>query len=262
MSGDATFGSLRLARELAPTRLGFGRTARRWIGLDEVTSTVRTVYAIPLARVGFARRRFIEAAVDAAGVRGDHILPIEAFSLDARRGGIVVTPFIGDADGLLSLGALVKGRGGSLAGSEVARAVAQLLQALEPLHRAGLCDGALGEDRILIDPRGKVRLELPGMAYLLARRPIDPVEGRREDTRRIASLAAACIRSDPVSPGVREWLTLAASPLDGFADASAALASFRDRAGVPVPGPEPAPSPAVGVVRGLMHRIFGRPASR
>lgn len=263
MPDHGTFGGLRLIREIEPVALGCGRQARRWIALDDAASTAHVVYALPIHRSGFERRRFVQAADAASRARGAHILPIEAYALDQRRGGMIVTPFVGDMDGLLTLTALVAAKGGRLSPAETLRALIQMLEGLRSLHAAGQVDTALSAERMLVDPKGRLWIELPAFGWLMAKRPGERDELARADTLRVAQVARQCLgaASGAESPGLSGWLVAALSPLDGYPTPAAALAALKAMnptlppATLAKPGGEAAPS--VGVVRGLMRRLIG-----
>src|SRR5262249_19428627 len=61
-------------------------------------------------------------------------------------------------------------KGGRMGGAEAVRAVLHLREGFGSLHRAGFTDGALGADRVLVDPRGPLLIELPGLRAALWRR--------------------------------------------------------------------------------------------
>lgn len=270
---ESTFGALRVVREIAPVEIGYGRSLRRFVGVNDEASTAHLLYCMALGRMGSSRRRFIEAASEGASMAA-HVLPIEAFSLDLKRGGVLVTPFVGDAGGLVTLGGLLAAKNGRMPVPEVRRALTHLLEGLESIHRAGLVDGALGIERCLVDTRGRIRLELPGLGWLLARRPGHMGELARQDVRTIAGIGLTLCTGvlagrDGANPttierGVarapeplRRWLMLALSPLDGFATPGEALRVLREICEHAPPVKVETPVPPVGVLRGLWGRVFG-----
>jgi len=270
MWDEASFGPLRIVREIAPVEIGYGRRLRRFVGVNDDTSTAHLLYCMPLNRMGSSRRRFIQAASEAASMAA-HVLPIESFSLDVRRGGVMVTPFVGDAGGLVNLANLLVAKNGRMPVPEVRRALAHMLEGLAAIHKAGLVDGAIRIDRCLVDTRGRVRLELPGMGWLLASRPGDRAELVRQDVRAIAEIGLhlsvgqapaqgrfgieRAIASSP--DALRRWLTLALSSLDGFATPQEASVRLHELTDGGVHSRPSDPAPAVGVLRGLWGRVFG-----
>ena len=60
---------------------------------------------------------------------------------------------------MITLGELIEHKGGRITMGETQRALDHLFTGLEALHRIGAADGALGLDRVHVDPRGSLLIE-------------------------------------------------------------------------------------------------------
>jgi hypothetical protein len=173
----------------------------------------------------------------------------------------LVAPYPGHHAGVVTLTELLDHKGGQMSGAEAMRAVGHLLEGLAGTHRAGIVDGALGPDRVHVDPRGSLLIELPGLWWGLSRRVEPGPEDFRADLRAVVALAHRLVTgvsplrgvtslSRDADPRWRAWLSRGLDSLEGFASADEALAAL----------PRSAPAlvePKPGFVRALLDRIRG-----
>jgi hypothetical protein len=260
MDAFSWFGPYRLVRELEPARLADLRRARRWAAVHERDHTGQLVYSLGPARDRFAKKRFLAAAERLSPLRHPHLLPIEAYALSDKLGACLVAPYSGHLSGVLSLGELVAHKGGRMTVPEATRAAVHLLEALAGAHAQGICDGALAIDRIHVDPRGSLVVELFGLWRCMHRRDDPTPEDFHADVVDAAAIVHQLVTGAPPRRNARgsspdahpewcAWLARALDPVEGFATAADAIASL------PGPtAPHPAP-PSPGLVRGLIGRI-------
>jgi serine/threonine protein kinase len=238
------FGPYRIVRALA-----HGATSERWVGVDARDGANCTLYRLAPCHDAVDRRRVLGAIARAASVRAAHTLEVREFAFDAAGFPWVVTPYTGNHEGLVTLGSLVRTRGG-LSVTEVFRAVGQVLETCAAAHAAGVVHGPMAPDDVLVDRHGSVRVELYGLARLL-----HGVERSTEllvadEVRSVVGLAYTLLTGlSPEEPRVRasrlvprvpraldEWIQTGLDPFRSFASPSAALAAMR---GGFVPGSRP-----------------------
>ena len=139
----------------------------------------------------------------AAGVHRPHTLQTESIIEDETRHVWLVTPYIGDAGGLISLDKLAAHRGGRLPVLEVTQAVHQIHAALQSIRDARLHHPDLTFDQILICHRGMLHIELPDAPD--TRRINEPTD----DQRTAAVLGAQLLtgQRNPVARTLGDQLT-------------------------------------------------------
>ncbi len=124
-----------------------------------------------------------------------------------------------------------------MSGTETQRAVTHLLDGIAALHAAGFADGALGLDRIHVDPRGSLLIELPGLHRALGRHETPTPDDRRADLQAIATMAHQMLAGTPplrglpslpadTDPRWRIWFTQALDQIEGFTTAPQALSAL------------------------------------
>jgi hypothetical protein len=264
MEASGWFGPYQLLRPLDPARVGPADStypqARRWAALHERDHTGHLIYSLGTARDRFAKKRFLAAAEKLAPVRHAHLLTIESYALSDKLGACLVAPYSGHQGGVVTLGELIEHKGGRLPAAEAQRALTHLLEGVSALHDAGVADGALGLDRIHVDPRGSLLIELPG--FWRAQRSLPQLTDidRRADICAVATMGhqmltgAASPEGPPslpadIDPRWRAWLTIGLDPLEGFATASDALRSLPAASFAAPTEPKP------GLVRSLLGKI-------
>lgn len=235
------FGAFTLTRKLKPGVFG-----ERYLALHTRALTSHTVAlmggdasGLPMAEY-VEPARFLEVMDRAATLNHPHILKIEHYDVDSSGRPYCVTPYTGDRDGLLTLGLLLRQKGGIMSLPETKRAAEQLLGAMAYAHNAGCPHGPLGIDDVLVDRSGSIKLELYGVVRMLGHPENDAAEQQR---REVASAMAIIyqlltglryeeplIRPGRVIAGLhRSWDDLFATGLGepGFASGAHALSVLR-----------------------------------
>ncbi|MBX9738280.1 MAG: hypothetical protein K2X32_15275 [Phycisphaerales bacterium] len=149
-----------LTRELPRGVLG-----DRWLALHERAQTSHVVHCLnndPAEPDSAGRLLAALAAV--RDFEHPHVLKIEDSWVDNSGCVWVVTPFTGDQDGLVSLDALLRRRGGFLSLEEARRAMDQLMVSVLAAHERSLSHGEITMREILADRRGSLLIEHYGIA--------------------------------------------------------------------------------------------------
>lgn len=233
-----SFGPYQLVRALEPTRVGprdvqplRAPRARRWAAINTAMSSGHLVYSLELARHRLNARRFSAALERIAVLHQRHLLPIESYALDDGLGGCVVTPYLGDPGGVVTLEELLEAKGGRMTPMEVQRAVTQLLGGIAEAHAQGVADGNLWIDRIHVDPRGSLVIELIGLWREMWKGGETAVVVARDDVRAVAAMAYRMLTGaehgagagGPIDRRWETWLRRGLDPIDGYATAEEAL---------------------------------------
>ncbi len=205
----ATAAGLPIVGRLPSHRLG-----RRWLVRANPESPAKVVYLVsfPEAHREGARKDRLDGLL---GLRSNHILPLERVEWEVG-------------------GEKAEGR---MDPCEVRRAVSHLLLGLDDAHRHGVAHGPVLIDEALVDPRGRVLIELLGVeaARLGIRRP-----EIRAEVRSVVRLAVELLTGIPagdeegramgrpagVSRAWMRWIRLGLASEGGFASAAAALAAL------------------------------------
>ncbi len=159
----AFFGPYRVIRALAPSAL-----AHRWLALHVRRQTSHVVHRFGVCGDRVERRRFTTAFEQIAAIDHPHLLRVEHFSFGSKGRPLVVTPYTGSHDGLLTLGQLLDQKRGRLSEFEAERLIEHLLDATACAFERGLSHGAIESDDILIDRSGCVFIEHYGLRRTLA----------------------------------------------------------------------------------------------
>lgn len=257
---DVWFGPYKLIRELEPARISpvgvASSQVRRWAAVHERDDTGHLVYSLGPARDRFAKKRFLSAAEGLAALKQAHLLTADAYALSDRLGACLVAAYPGHHAGVVTLDELLEHKGGRLNGAEAVRAAAHLLEGIAAVHQAGFSDGALGADRVHVDPRGSLLIEMPTFwAALCGRREASP-DRVRADVRRIVEMTLGMIAgplprgglAGDIDPRWAGWLSRGLDPAEGFSGAEEAMAALPKTAAV-------AGEPKPGLVRSLLDRI-------
>lgn len=230
------FGPYRLIRPLNPLN-GW----ERFIALHERDDTDHVVYRHPPLHDASERRRLLGAIEPLAAVRHAHLLEVAAYSFDEQGRLCLVTPYAGNQEGLVTLSDLVERRNGRLDVAETARCVEHLLEAVIAARGAGLAGGPVVPERILVDRRGSVHIELYGLPS--ADRMYRGVCTGADEVRAIGAMAVwllTGIRQDVASLAVgriagrgakawEPWLEAATDPVNGFETPADALLAVPSR---------------------------------
>lgn len=222
--------------------------AVRWLAYHEVNQSSHVVYRFPVCHDNSERRRFLSAVQAAGRVSHPHILRIEQFAFDASGAAWVVTPYLGDVEGIISLQRLLRAKGGSMVPSEAGRAVEQLLGACHAAHGAKLYHGPIRMDDVLVDRNGSLAIELYGMSRLLRGLVGGNEELVRDEVRSVVEIAyqlvTALSAEEPLIPAGRlvkrldprwdRWFEIGLDPTDGFATTEDALKHLPSRPLEPV----------------------------
>ncbi|MEM7622717.1 MAG: hypothetical protein AAF235_05890 [Planctomycetota bacterium] len=239
MMMDGSGASLRVLAMLPPI---LGIAARRWLALDSADHTNHIVYE-------FETRDALSLHAELSGrstIRCPHVLPIERVWMDAELGRVwCSSPYMGNQSGIVALGDLLVAKGGRFDSlPEARRAVEQVLVGLKSLHEAGVAFGSLRRDRLQIDPRGAVKLELHGFPSSGVRSAGMQRELAQDELAACGALAYELLTGQtateyraPVAAMLPRfgdlwdaWIERAMDPVGGFADAADAIASLPDPA--------------------------------
>jgi|SoiMethySBSTD1v2_1073268.scaffolds.fasta_scaffold477970_1 serine/threonine protein kinase len=215
--------------------------AERWLAFNQSDQTTHVAYRFKLSQDKSEQRRFIAAVEAMSPLSHPHLLPIEQFSLVVGGGAWIVTPYTGSHDGLVTLSALVRDKGGRLEPQETERALIQLLEAMEHAHSEGHVHGALRAEEILVDRRGSLSVELYGLRRRLgAMGGTAASEVIRDEVRSLVGLGYWLLTGLPAEdPRIEagrliprldrrwdDWFNEGLDPLGGFATAGETLAGL------------------------------------
>lgn len=239
----AFFGPYRLVR-----RLQSSRHAARWLGLHVRQQSSHVVHVFPLCADRSESRRFTQAFERLATLSHPHILKAEQFSFSATGLPVVVTPYTGNQDGLLTLGRLLDLKGGQLGVFEAERAARQLLETIAFGHEHGIPHGLLALDEVLVDRHGSLFIEHYGLR-MASRAELRTPDLDLDEVRAVVSLAYQMMTGleagEPLIPPSRVvrridkawdgWFAAGLTPTSGFESAAAAIEAMPSRAGAVPP---------------------------
>lgn len=171
--------------------------AERWllIAPDMASRTGYRLHERPTPRA-LGRLRTLVGAVH------PHVVTIESIVEDESRHIWLTTEYLGDAEGVTSLEALLACRGGRLPALEVAQAVDHLRTALSSIRAMRLSHGGLTLDQVVVCPRGRLHVELAGVSSLLDS-PSDVSYSTREQDERVAAKLGAQLLTGEENAGKR-----------------------------------------------------------
>ncbi|MBC7834297.1 MAG: hypothetical protein H7Y88_04250 [Phycisphaerales bacterium] len=239
-----------LTRELPDCVLPGGHAALRWVALHETEQSSHLIYRFtppPPSQDKYARSALLGAVKAAASLRHSHIWEIARFGYDDAGYMWVVGAYPGDVTGLLTLGRLLRDKGGQMSAPEAERAVLQVLEAVEQAWSTGRSHGPVGMDEVLVDRHGSLLIELYGVGRgMLGLIPSDPsarAEFLRDEVRSVVEIGYQLITGlraeSPVIPPARlvkkldpawdAWLRRGLDPLSGFDSPSEALGALPSR---------------------------------
>lgn len=191
-----------LTKRLAPGVLG-----ERYLALHEDGQTSHLVHRFRIGRDRAEQRRFLQAMDRARGLDHPHILRIEAHGLDARGKPWAVTPFTGDRDGVVTLDALLRLKGGSMPVEEAKRAIEQLLAGVQHAHEIGQRHGPMCMQEVQVDRRGSLAVELYGVARLLSYSTSSPSDEERLEVLSVIQMGYQLVTGlrveEPIIPAGR-----------------------------------------------------------
>ena len=172
-----------LERQLARHHLG-----ERWLGRGE-DGAPWLAYRIDRLAGGRSARSFKLAAEMLLALRHDHLLPIVRLDPDRAGGRWLLSPYVGNSSGVVSMLDLLRQREtGTLKLAEVVWVMEQVLDGVASAHEAGHCHGAFRADEVLLDRCGGVKVELYGLARRLRDLPAADLDARHEETRSVLAL--------------------------------------------------------------------------
>lgn len=203
-----------------------------------------------------AQQRRLTAALERMShIRHSHLLGVENFSFAPGGRPLVITPYTGNQDGLITLADLLDLKGGQMGAFEAERAILQLLDAIAYTHNAGMPHGELDLEEVMVDRRGSVFIELAGLRLAMGGRAVQGSELLRDETRSVAQIGYRLITGlpadEPMIPptGVvrrldrrwDDWFETALEPSGGFETPSDAIDALpgnrREQARETQPGP-------------------------
>lgn len=245
----AFFGPYRLVR-----RLHSSKHAARWLGLHVRQQTSHVIHVFPICADRSESRRFTQAFERLGALNHPHILRAEQFAFSATGLPVVVTPYTGNQDGLLTLGRLLDFKGGQLGVFEAERAARQLLETLDFAQGHGIPNGPLALDDILVDRHGSLIMEHYGLR-MATRGEGWSADLKSEEVRAVVILAYQMmtgieLTEPPIRPSsaVRRidrawdvWFDVGLAPTRGFDTPGAAMNAMPTPAGVAPAPPEPEP---------------------
>lgn len=248
-------------RELGPCPLG-----RRFLAEHERAQSMHVLYEITTCRDRADQRRFVEHAPTLCELRHPHILPVERLSITDDEPWLV-TPYTGNQEGLVTLGALLAAKG-TMSPQEAGRAVTQLLQALQYAHERGVHNGPVDVEQVLVDRHGCVFIELFGVRRMLDGLRRGNAELAADEVRSVVEIGYRLITGQPAEePRIEasrlarkldrrwdEWFETGLDPLGGYRSATQALSEF------PMLREDDSPRvPAVRVVLGRVRSALRQP---
>lgn len=200
-----TFGPFRFVRELGACTVA-GERVERFFAVHERDQSSHAVYRWPARKDHAAQRRLLAAMERISAAKAGHLLEIEAFALTPGGQACVVTPYVGNQEGLLTLAQHLEIKGGRLAAYEAERASLQLLQAIQDGHGTGLRHGPIGAESVLIDRHGKLWIEMHGMSWAMSHGSADEAS-ITDELRHIARLTFRMITGvEPRKNRAGQWL--------------------------------------------------------
>jgi len=259
--GRTMLGPFVFERELGPCPLG-----RRWLAEHVREQSMHVLYEITTCRDRTDQRRFIEHAPTVCELRHPHILPVQRLSITDDEPWLV-TPYTGNQEGLVTLGALLAAKG-TMSPQEAGRAVTQLLQALQYAHERNVYNGPVGLEQVLVDRHGCAFIELYGMGRMLEGLRRGNAELAADEVRSVVEIGYQLVTGQPAEePRIEatrlvrkldrrwdEWFENGLDPLGGYRNASEALSEF------PTVREEDASRvPAVRVVLGRVRSALRQP---
>ncbi|CAN5721458.1 hypothetical protein BH11PLA1_BH11PLA1_11790 [soil metagenome] len=144
-----------------------GPRGERWLAARQSPRTSHILHALEFSPGldAEAGHSVVEAAV---GRSLPHTLDLQQVLTDDAGQVWAVTPFTGDHDGLVTLYALLRKRGGYLDLDETKRAMEQLLAASVAAHARGAFHGPIAMNEVLVDRAGSLLIEHYGLGLQLA----------------------------------------------------------------------------------------------
>ncbi len=252
-----TLGAYEIVRELEPCAI-----SRRWFAVHDRNQTSHVLYELGACRDRAIERRFVSAVQSLAELDHAHILRVESLTL-SRNEPWLVTPYTGNQEGLVTLSTLARDKGGSMSGVEAARALVQLLSALQYAQENNHSHGPIAMDEVLVDRRGSVSIELFGLRRALDGLGTGNAELRTDEVRSLVEMGyqlvtgrsadepriAACKLARSLDRRWDDWFETGLDLLGGFGSAAEALEAFPTRS-APADG-----SVKVGAVKVVIRRV-------
>ncbi len=234
---------------------------KAWLGVHDGDQTSHVIYRFEALADG-AREHITELA----GMAHTHLLEIETFDVDERGRLRVRTVYTGNQQQWIRLADVLKAKGGQMPPAEAERAIQHLLEACAHAHARGCAHGELTLDRVLVDRRGCVLIELYGFDRAVAGLFGTSSELRRDELRSVAAIAYTLLTGlEPAEPMIAAghlvkrlppawdaWLERGLSAIDGFDSAREAIDALPSRQ------PEVS-TPSVHVVRRVLRSIGSTP---
>ncbi len=234
-------GPYALTRALDPCAI-----AQRWLALHDSDNSSHVAYRFSALRGRYDQRRFLAAVEQLSTLEEAHLLKIEQVALDQSDTPWVICPFTGDADGVRTLGRLLREKGGQLSPFEIEPALTQIFQGVGFAHSRRQCHGAIDLGEVLVDRHGRLIIELYGLGRALSGDSGFDAEVARDEVRSVAEIGYQLLTGlrceEPLIPAGRlikrldrkwdAWFDRALDPSDGFDTADEALSTLPSVAAV------------------------------
>lgn len=169
--------------------LARGPLSWRWLAVHDVALTSHVIHELIARHDKIERRRFLSAFEALADLHHPHLLPVESIAMGERGKTTLVTPFTGNQEGLITLGSLLKSKGGRMSASEVERAMVQLLDACRYAHSQRRHHGPIALEEVLVDRHGRLFIELYGVARAIRGLKPGNEELERDEVRSVVEMA-------------------------------------------------------------------------
>lgn len=229
--------------------------SERWLGLHERDHSSHVLHRFGPFHDRLGQKRFLTSVEQVSNLAHAHLTAIETYGMCSTGHGVVVTPYTGNKDGVVTLAGLLALKGGRLAPSECDRALTHVLEAVEYAHAEVAINGPITVDQILVDRHGSLSIELYGLGRRLRGFETNGAESRRDEVRSVVELGYRLLTGlsadEPripasrlvkkLSPVWERWFDRGLDGVEGFATAGEALemlpSNCRDEARVVTSGP-------------------------
>lgn len=220
-----------LRRRLPACTLG-----KRWAAIDSASGEAALIYQLDPKHLQRTAADALTDMLRAGSLGHPHVMRVRRGEVARDASVHLVADYPGTRRGLKSVADLAGQKTTGVFEPGEARAAAEhALGALTHAHAAGFAHGWLRIDEALVDPRGRIVLELFGVARALLTDPPPIEDARRADVRSVAAILHEMLTGLPagvdrvplsraVGRSARAWdVWIHRGLADGFEDAATAL---------------------------------------